>query len=454
MAIKKKKNYNEILYELQKQAVLNKTGATDEELKKQAAKQDFAQEKRYAPITKNNVVSNTYAKTSTKKATTTTKKSSGGLFSAFDDGYDIGDISKTIITGGKMLIEGPVKVGKGLIEDPKQTIKSLGVSFAEGYNKASELVDNSVSDIIDYITPDSWQKDKSDVPSVLELDKIAATGSDEEKQKVLKQYEEEYGKDSNIYKSTYETLFGEYKKNIFNTKYYDTETYKKKESGELSEEQQEVYGVGENLGGIGFDLSMAAMTQGLINPSSTKIANIVGKTSLFLRSQQAATEQAISEGYDEGKARLFGLTVGGFEVGIESMGFDEYGATKELAKKSILKIMGGEALEEFIMPYVESGARTGYFGEEFDLEGTSEEALKSAGIGALTGAIMSAGGRGYAKTDSVINKINTGKEVTENDIISAAKEIESNEPGTIESVINQGTEALKQDIELLKQLSI
>lgn len=448
MAKKKIKNYNEILYELQKQAVINKTGATDDQIKKQAAqKTTQSLSNAYVREARPTKTTNTTKKTKTT-TTNTTKKSSDGLFSAFDDGYDFGDVSKTILKGGKMFLEGPVKVGKGLLKDPLQTIKSTGIGFAEGFDKANENVTNAVSDIIDWVTPDSWKKESKLSFKTSDLNKIASTATDEEKQEILKEIEDKYGKDSAMYEST-RIMFNTTNedKSILGKKYYDTDTFDKKLAGELSDEQLEIYGVGENLGGMAYDYSLGYMTGGLLNPGSTKAFEIASKGSLFLRSQQQATEQAIAEGYDEGKARLFGVTVGGFETGLESVGFDEYGGLGKLAKENLLRIAGGEAIEEFLMPYLEHGARSVYFGEEYDLEGASEEALKGAGLGALTGVIMSAGGRGYAKTDSVIDKISNGKEVTDSEIVAAAKEIEANNPGTIENAINQGTEALKQDIE-------
>lgn len=448
MAKKKIKNYNEILYELQKQAVINKTGATDDQIKKQAAqKTTQSLSNAYVREARPTKTTNTTKKTKTT-TTNTTKKSSDGLFSAFDDGYDFGDVSKTILKGGKMFLEGPVKVGKGLLKDPLQTIKSTGIGFAEGFDKANENVTNAVSDIIDWVTPDSWKKESKLSFKTSDLNKIASTATDEEKQEILKEIEDKYGKDSAMYEST-RIMFNTTNedKSILGKKYYDTDTFDKKLAGELSDEQLEIYGVGENLGGMAYDYSLGYMTGGLLNPGSTKAFEIASKGSLFLRSQQQATEQAIAEGYDEGKARLFGVTVGGFETGLESVGFDEYGGLGKLAKENLLRIAGGEAIEEFLMPYLEHGARSVYFGEEYDLEGASEEALKGAGLGALTGVIMSAGGRGYAKTDSVIDKISNGKEVTDSEIVAAAKEIEANNPGTIENAINQGAEALKQDIE-------
>ena len=405
--------------------------------------------------------SNTFKPITT--TTNTTAKKKEGLFDAFDDGYDFGDVTKTILTGGKMVLEPIYKVGKGLVTDPVQTVKSVGIGMAEGYKKADDWLNNAIDDGLDSIIPGRAKNTskreafEKEIEALGGFDSFSKETDKEIKKKVLKIVEEYYGKDSPNY-TMYESQFNSKPKkvNILNAKYTDTETYKKAQAGELSEEQQEIYNVGENIGGMAYDMTWGWLTGGIVKTGGgsvkavKKATEIAGKTSLFTRSQQSAYEEAVAQGYDEDKARLYGLTVGGFEVVMESFGFDEYGALGKLQSGNIVKIAGGEAMEEFFMPYIEALSKTGYFGEDFDFEEATEEALRGAGSGAMLGIIMSSGGRGYKGVDAVIEKVNNGEEITDRDVINAMQEIEADKPGTIQKAFETSTQILKEDIQLDK----
>lgn len=468
MAIKKKKkNYNEILYELQKEAVRNNTGASNDDLEKVATQQAGSQlrtayQRPYTSDTTKTINRTKYSRTSEvpispTKSTTTKKKV--GLFDAFDDGYDIGDVTKTILTGGKMIWDSATVTGKGFVEDPKQTIKTIGVGIGEGFNKADKMVNNALDDIFEFISPwrDKKEEDELSV-SILELEKFAKTATDEQKEAILKQYEEKYGTDDPMYKSVFAILNDTDKKdkNILTSKYYDTDTYKELEAGELSDTQKEIYEQSQSLGGMGYDLAVGWVSGGILKGlgATSKIAKkgveIAGKASLFTRTQQSSYEQAVTEGYTEKEARLLGVTVGGIEVGLESIGFDELKGLDSIAKGSLVKKAFGEATEELLAPYGEAFAKKLYFGEEIEWEETTEEALKGAGAGAVLGVVMGSGGKSYNKVDNVINKINNGETVTDAEMAEAIKELEANEPGVIKSAIEKATAVMKEELQVEK----
>ena len=474
MAIKKKKkNYNEILYELQKEAVRNNTGASNEDLVKVATQQTGNQLRNaYKPSATTTTINKTnFSRTGNIPVTTTQPKTQNKdeskLFDAFDDGYDFGDVTKTILTGGKILWDSATVVGKGLITDPIQTVKTIAVGAGEGFRKADEMTNNAVDDFLNYIIPGREEKMAKGNEF---YEKINALGgfesfnkeTDEKtKQEVLKLVEEYYGKTSAMY-ATYEAQFKAKPKkvNIFNAKYTDTETYKKAQSGELDETQQEIYEQSQSLGGMGYDLLVGYTTGGTLKALGApakiikKGAEIAGKASLFTRTQQSSYEQYIQEGYTEEEARKLGVTVGAIEVGLESVGFDQFKGLDNVVKGNIVKHAFGEATEEFLAPYGEELAKTIYFGEEFEWEETTEEALKGAGSGAVLGLVMSSGGKGYSKVDTVINKINNGETVTDAEMAEALKELEKNEPGAIKGAMEKATLVMKEELQVQKEEDI
>lgn len=365
------------------------------------------------------------------------KKEGDGLFSAFEDGYQMGDVSKTILKGGKKLVKAVYKTGKEIVTNPVESFKSGMVGIGEGINKANELTNDAVEDFFDFITGRK-EEDKDLSVSIIDMDKFSKTASEEEKQKVLKEYEKKYGKDSALYKSIEVTLNTKGKKedkNVLNMKYYDTDTYEKAVEGKLSEGQQNIYNIGQTVGNI----VPATVVSAVLSPA-------VGKALFFTQAQQGYTEEALARGYDEKDARIYGMIMGGFEVAVERLGFDELGGFKGLAKGNIIKNMVGEGMEEFVMPYIDDvvtyvGFEDGYGWEEF--RESSEEALEGAVMGAVVGGIFSAGGKGLAKVDKVIQKATNGETITQYELIEARDQLQEHSPETLQEAIVGVAEQLK-----------
>ena len=427
----------------------------DEYLKKTKKKKKEEPKVVLGYSSKNNVNNSTKSTTNTqtlidkyiaeqkaKGYTLPAKKPQGdSIFSAFEDGYQLGDISNAILKGGTKLGKAVYNTGKEVVAHPVQSAKTFGVGIGEGINKANDLVNNAVDDIFDWIVPGREEKDKNKASvSIIEMDRFSKTATKEEKAKVIEEYKKKYGKDSALYKSVEEMLTRENTsedKNILNAKYYDSETYKKVVEGDLTKGQENIYGLGENVGQM-----LPSVGASIINP-------LLGTGLFFTQSQQSYTEEAIERGYTEGKARAYGLIMGGAEVLVERLGFDELGGLKKLSNTSIKKAMVGEGLEEFVMPYIDDvvshvGFEDGYSWEEFGE--TTEEALEGAVIGATVGVIMSAGGRGLQKVDNVIQKVNSGQEITQEDLVQAGKEIQKNAPELLDEVMEAVPETVRQEL--------
>lgn len=376
------------------------------------------------------------------KQTTTTKKKDEGVFSAFNDGYDFGDISKTVLKGGKQLIttagSKAKKIGTGLVTDPIQTIKSTGVSIAEGIDNTVNAIDNTADDFFDWLLK---REDDGKIDLNIKEQTRLSYASDEEKKNVLKQYAKDYGTDSEEYKQIREFINLDVSKdptaieNILNPKYYLTDTYKAHQEGTLSEEQEEIYGIGQQIGAM-----LPSVGVGMINPA-------LGRATFFVQAQQNYTEEARSQGHTDTQARIYGLTMGGFETLVEALGFDEMGGLKSLSKGNILRNMAGEGLEEFIMPYIDKGIKTIGFGEKYDLEGATEEAIEGAVMGAITGGIMNASGKGLRAVDNFVNKVNSGQQITQEDIVNAGVELQEADPNTFEEVMASVPEVVQQEIQ-------
>ena len=163
--------------------------------------------------------------------------------------------------------------------------------------------------------------------------------------------------------------FGNYKKGIgyknrqmqkqimdgktLGTLYKNTDTYKDYVSGNLNETEQNVFNVGSNIG---------AMVPSMVATAVTKNPN-VGRAVFYTQAQQSYTEEALNRGYDDNKARVYGLMMAGVETAIESIGFDELGNLSKVSKDNVFKNMFGESAEEFVTPYFDAIARKA-FGED------------------------------------------------------------------------------------------
>lgn len=244
--------------------------------------------------------------------------------------------------------------------------------------------------------------------------------------------------------------FGNYKKGIgyknrqmqkqimdgktLGTLYKNTDTYKDYVSGNLNETEQNVFNVGSNIG---------AMVPSIVATAVTKNPN-VGRAVFYTQAQQSYTEEALNRGYDDNKARVYGLMMAGVETAIESIGFDELGNLSKVSKDNVFKNMFGESAEEFVTPYFDAIARKA-FGEDIDWSEVNEEAINGAMMGAITSGIMTMGGRGYTAVDNFINKKNANQTITSEDYQNALNEIEQNNPGYTESILREVSENITQE---------
>ena len=340
---------------------------------------------------------------------------------SFEDGYDVGDLSKKII--GVVTNTG-VKLVKAIKDDPIQTLKSTVIGAFDGAKDTDNSINNAFNDLMGSITGKDYSESKG--LTVEEFNSLNSSISEEEKTKILQETKELYGEDSDYYKAVAHKLNTEAQDpNIFTWEYTDSQTYKDATSGNLSEEQQEVYNIARTGGQQLIPIAATILTG---NPA-------VGKVIFYTQAQQNYTEQAKQEGKTDVEARVYGLAMGGFEMLTEKLGFDEVGG--QLTKATLLKSIKGEALEEAIMPYIESGYKSIAFDEEFDLAGTTNEAVDGAVYGGILGGVMSMGGKGYVKTDALIEKINSGKQIDSDTLKESINEIEEQNPGYFKGIIDQ-----------------
>lgn len=365
----------------------------------------------------------------------TNNKNNNGLLSAFNDGYDFGDITKTAVKGVKQLSNAMNTTRRELMLNPVQTLKTAVVSTAHGINKAGESIDNALSDFGTWITGREEQKRYE--LSLNELNNLIKNGTPEEKQIVLNKYLEEYGENSSSYQYMKTMLTAEdtrpafLKKigdaigNVINKKYYETDTYKNYSNGKMTPGQKNIWNIGENIGNMLPSMAVSTVTG----------VPVLGSAVFFTQAQQNYTEEAKTRGYEDKDARTYGLIMGGLESLVERLGFDQLGGLKKMSQGNLLKSMVGEGLEEFVMPYIDSTIKSVGYNEKFDLQGTTEEAIKSAVSGAIIGGIMNLGGQGFQSVDSLVNKINNNENVTSNDILGAVEEIQKNNPKYFDEII-------------------
>ena len=368
-----------------------------------------------------------------------TEDTSGSIFSAFEDGYDVGDITKSLLKGTSKLGETIYNTGKEIVTNPIESVKTGGVGIASGMDRADTLINNATEDFFTWISP--W-RDKEDNKGLTlkEFNQLSSATDEKTKKKLLKEYAEKYGKDSATYKTIELQL--ETKPRDTGT-YKDTETYKKAQEGKLSEGQQNIYGVGENIGAMipSVGVSMVA-------------GPVAGSSVFFVQAQQGYTEEAKERGYSDTEARTYGIIMGTAEVVVERLGFDELGGMGKLSNGSIIKAMGGEALEEAVMPYVEDVVTYGIYEDGYSWEEfgeSTEESLKGAVMGATVGAIMRAGGKGLTQVDALIQKAENGQQVTQDDINRAIEELKEKDPGYIEQYIEEGINVVREQNATMNQ---
>lgn len=211
-----------------------------------------------------------------------------------------------------------------------------------------------------------------------------------------------------------------------------TKTYKQKESGKLSEGQQLVYGAGENLGQMAPSVALSTVTG---SPT-------LGSAAFYAQAQDNYYNEAKQRGYDEKQARAYSLMMAGVELGVERLGFDQLSG---LGEGSIVKAMFGEAAEEAVTPYIDSGLRQVAFKERIDWNETNEEAISGAFLAMMTAGMTQMAGNGFAKIDNLVNKINTGEKITSNDLSEAFQEVQQADPGYAETMISEAVDSLDKD---------
>ena len=372
-----------------------------------------------------------YNESITKGTKNTNNKNNNGLLSAFNDGYDFGDITKTLWKGAKQLSGAIDTTRRELMLNPVQTAKTAVVSTAHGVNKASNSINNALSDFSNWI----MGRDKKYHLSFDELNKLQRTGTTEEKQNVLNKYLQEYGENSSEYQLANQILntedtrsnFVKTVDNVVDKKYYDTDTYKNYSNGNMAPGQKNIWNIGENIGNMLPSMAVSTVTG----------VPVLGSAVFFTQAQQNYTEEAKTRGYEDKDARTYGLIMGGLESLVERLGFDQLGGLKKMSQGNLLKSMVGEGLEEFVMPYIDSTIKSAGYNEKFDLQGTTEEAIKSAVSGAIVGGIMNLGGQGFQQVDSLVNKINNNGNVTSDDILGAVEEIQKTNPKYFDEIIEE-----------------
>ena len=285
---------------------------------------------------------------------------------------------------------------QAVVKDPLHYVPKALIGANEGINRSLNNLESSGDDLIDFLTFGNYKK-----------------GIGYKNRKMEKQIMD--GK-------------------TLGTLYKNTDTYKDYVSGNLNESEQAVFNVGSNIG---------AMVPSIVATAVTKNPN-VGRAVFYSQAQQSYTEEALNRGYDDNKARVYGLMMAGVETAVESIGFDELGGLSKVSKDNIFKNMFGEGAEEFVTPYFDAIARKA-FGEDINWSEVNEEAINGAMMGAIVSGIMTMGGRGYTAVDNFINKKNANQTITSEDYQNALNEIEQNNPGYTESILRQVSENITQE---------
>ncbi len=361
------------------------------------------------------------------KKRTKIKKDDGSLLGAFNDGYDFGDIAKTTLRGVKTLDstlkntrrkidETMQTTSRELVRDPLQTIKTSVTSIPSGINNADKFLNRSLDSLSDWVLKKDKNRDKG-----LTLE--------EYNNKVR-----EENKNTNRQKIN----------DIINPKYYNTKTYKDYKEGKLSSAQNYIWNIGENIGNMLPSMAVSSLLPTL--GVSQKVASRLGSGLFYVQTQQSYTEEAKAKGYDDKKARSYGMIMGGVETIVERLGFDEIGGLKKLANGNLVKSMVGEGLEEFVTPYIDSFLRQNFYKDKVNWSDTRKEAVQGAILGAITGGIMNLGGKGLYKVNSFVNKVNNNQQITEQDIIDSMKEIQEKDPKYFDNIMEDLSQNLDESM--------
>ena len=183
---------------------------------------------------------------------------------------------------------------EAVIKDPLHYVPKALIGANEGINRSLNNLESAGNDLIDFLTFGNYKKD------------IGYKNRQMQKQ----------------------IMDGK----TLGTLYKNTDTYKDYVSGNLNEAEQTVFNVGSNIG---------AMVPSIVATAVTKNPN-VGRAVFYSQAQQSYTEEALNRGYDDNKARVYGLMMAGVETAVESIGFDELGGLSKVSKDNIFKNMFGE----------------------------------------------------------------------------------------------------------------
>lgn len=364
------------------------------------------------------------------------KKKSNGIsmlptytLAQFDENSFSNQVAKVAVDSGKNVINTAKNAGKEFIQHPIQTTKNISNSIGYAIDDAIGDLSKSIPNFIDN-TYGQTSLGRNTKILLAPLQKKYSDYNKELKERQLKELQKKY-KDNpekleeaiNLYGLNDEMTPREYIKS-------KDETYQKYVNGELSEGQQSIYSIGQNIGNM-----LPSVALSFVNPT-------IGTAEFALQAYQGYYEDAINRGYSQRKAHNYGTIMGGAEVLVERLGFDNLGGLNKLSEGNVIKAMGGEALEEFVMPYIDAGVKSMY-GEKVNMNDVISESIESAYYGAVVGGIMNLGGKGLSKVDNVINKINNNQEVTSSEMQDAIKEIKQYDPNYFDNIMNDVPEAIK-----------
>lgn len=360
-------------------------------------------------------------------------KERGGVFDAFKDGYNFGDVTKTI--GNiieKNIIDPAYSIAESASIDPKSTLKTGGIGALSGLEESNKTTERALNDFFKNKKADTGIQSLN----VNDFNRLVEYGTPEQKQQYLEMLNQDYAdkkinnKMYNYYKNalTQEDTRSETTKKInraLNPDYQQSEIYKRYEKGELTPGEQVVFSQGQQIG-----------NQVPVIATSTMFGPTAGKALFFTNAQQNYTEDALQRGYSKEDARKYGLIMGTVETIIEEAGFDEFGGLKNMAKDSVLKAASGEAMEEAVTPYLDYGVRT-LFGENYDVDAATQDAVQGAISAAISATIMSGTSKGLTKVDNVANKINNNQQVTSQEMKEAVNELQQNDSKGLKDKIDE-----------------
>lgn len=381
--------------------------------------------------------SNTKNKTKTKSNVNVFSAVPTYTISQFDDNSTANKVARVAVEAGKNVINTAKKTGEEIIKNPGESINTIAKSLGYGLENSINATGKGIKNFLDNSPLGrDYKLNVSYNPSSLIHKVTKKYNNYEEKvknnQKELleKKYKNDpetlkkaliiYGLDDN-------TTLQEYVRS-------NDKKYQQHINGELSEGQQALWNIGENIGNMAPSVALS-----FINPT-------IGTSQFATQAYEGYYQEALNRGYSQGEANSYGIIMGGAEVLVERLGFDELGGLKKLSDGNIIKAMGGEALEEFVMPYIDAGVRSIY-GEKSNYKDVINDSIESAYYGAVVGGIMNLGGKGLAKVDAIVNKFNSNEKISSSEMQAALEEIKKNNPNYFDDLMNDVPEVIKTELE-------